>query len=55
MNPYFISGFSAVSYMPYLTGMPDYSREWSPVASKKDEEKVHSYLHQQGMESLIPQ
>ncbi|RYY03669.1 MAG: hypothetical protein EOO53_07140 [Gammaproteobacteria bacterium] len=55
MNPYFISGFSAVSYMPYITGMPDNIRDWSPVASKKDEEKIHNYLHEQGLESLIPQ
>jgi hypothetical protein len=54
-NPYFGSGFSAVSYMPYLTGMPDKIRDWSPVASKKDEEKIHNYLHEQGLESLIPQ
>ncbi|RYY74190.1 MAG: hypothetical protein EOO52_15110 [Gammaproteobacteria bacterium] len=54
-NPYFVSGFSAVSYMPYLTGLPFAADEWNPVATKKDEAQIHSYLSEQGLESLIPQ
>ena len=55
VNPYFVSGFSAVSYMPYISGIPDSKYEWSPVATKKDEEKIHNYLIEQGLQSLIPQ
>jgi len=54
-NPFFVSGFSAVSYMPYITGIPDSEYEWNQVATKKDEAKINSYLIEQGLESLIPQ
>jgi hypothetical protein len=54
-NPYFSSGFSAVSYMPYVTGLPNSEYEWNSVANKKDEAKIHDYLSEQGLESLIPQ
>jgi peptidoglycan-N-acetylglucosamine deacetylase len=54
-NPYFVSGFSAVSYMPYLIGMPDDKPIWLAVASQKDKEKIHTYLREQGLESVIPQ
>ncbi len=54
-NPYFVSGFSAVSYMPYITGIPDSQYEWNPVATPKDEEKINNYLIEQGLQNLIPQ
>jgi hypothetical protein len=53
INPFFISGFSAVSYMPYITRMPDFSEGWNPVASKKDEEKIQNYLLEQGLGNLV--
>jgi hypothetical protein len=55
VNPYFRSGFSAVSYMPYITGIPDSEYEWNSVANKNDKTKIHNYLIEQGLESLIPQ
>lgn len=55
VNPFFVSGFSAKSYMPYLTHMPDFTENWLAVASKKDEEKIHSYLLEQGLTSLVAQ
>lgn len=55
INPFFISGFSAVSYMPYITRMPDFSEGWNPVASKKDEEKIQNYLLEQGLGNLVSQ
>ena len=54
-NPYFSSGFSAVSYMPYITGIPVEEYEWNPVANKNDKTKIHNYLIEQGLESLIAQ
>lgn len=54
-NPYFVSGFSATSYMPFLTGLPDSEYGWHEVANRKDELKVHNYLIEQGLQSLIPQ
>ncbi|MET0357148.1 MAG: hypothetical protein ABW044_10245 [Cellvibrio sp.] len=54
-NPYFVSGFSAISYMPYLTGLPDSEYSWHEVADKNDELKIHHYLTEQGLQSLIPQ
>lgn len=54
-NPFFVSGFSATSYMPYVTQLPGSVEGWLAVASKKEEEKVHNYLLEQGLTSLIPQ
>jgi hypothetical protein len=54
-NPYFVSGFSGVSYMPYITGIPDSEYDWNPVATKKDEDKINNYLVEQGLGSLLPQ
>jgi hypothetical protein len=53
-NPFFVSGFSANSYMPYITGLPEEKSIWFEVANKKDEEKIHDYLREQGLENLIP-
>jgi hypothetical protein len=53
-NPYFGSGFSAVSYMPYITGIPDTKYDWNVVANNKDKTKIHNYLIEQSLESLIP-
>jgi hypothetical protein len=55
VNPFFVSGFSATSYMPYLTHMPAATEGWLAVASKKEEEKVHNYLLEQGLTNLISQ
>ena len=55
MNPFFSSGFSAVSYMPFITGIADSEYEWNPVANKKDETEVQNYLIEQGLQSLLPQ
>ncbi len=55
INPFFTSGFSATSYMPYVTRLPGTVEGWLAVASKKDEEKVHNYLLEQGLANLIPQ
>ena len=41
--------------MPYITGIPASEYEWNPVATKKDEDKIHSYLIEQGLQGLIPQ
>ena len=54
-NPYFISGFLATSYMPYITSLPEEKSIWFDVASKKDEEKINSYLREQGLDGLIAQ
>lgn len=55
VNPYFVSNFTANILNRYLTGLPEAKREWPFVASKRDEEKIHQYLREQGLESLIPQ
>lgn len=55
VNPYFVSNFTANILNRYLTGLPEAKREWPFVASKRDEEKIHSYLREQGLENLIPQ
>lgn len=55
INPFFLSGFSAVSYMSYITRMPDSAEGWLAVASKKEEEKVQNYLLEQGLGNLLPQ
>lgn len=53
-NPFFVSGFSAASYMPYITELPEEKSIWLDVPTKKDEEAIHTYLREQGLESLIP-
>lgn len=54
-NPYFVSGFSATSYMPYVTGLPEEKPIWYEVANAKEKEQVHDYLAEQGLASLISQ
>ncbi len=55
LNPFFVSGFSATSYMPYITGLPEEKAIWYEVANSKDKEDVHAYLHEQGLDGLLPQ
>lgn len=55
LNPYFVSNFTPNSLNRFINGLPDAKREWPFIASKQDEEKVHSYLRGQGLEGLIPQ
>ncbi|GGY62203.1 hypothetical protein GCM10011613_02080 [Cellvibrio zantedeschiae] len=54
-NPYFISGFSATSYMPYVTGLPEEKPIWYEDASTKDKDEIHGYLREQGLDGLLPQ
>ncbi len=52
-NPYFTSGFTATSYMPFITKLPEEKVLWWNIADTKDKELVHSYLREQGLESLL--
>jgi len=54
-NPYFMSGFSATSYMPYATGLPEEKIVWNEVANESDRKRVHDYLREQGLDNLINQ
>lgn len=54
-NPFFISGFSTASYMPYITGLPEEESVWFDIASGKDKEEIHGYLREQGLDGLLPQ
>jgi hypothetical protein len=55
VNPYFISGFTDQPFPHFLTGLPEANREWPYIANKQDQETIHSYLREQGLESLISQ
>jgi hypothetical protein len=52
-NPYFVSGYAAESYMPYITGIAEESPRWLPVANQSEREQINGYLREQGLESLI--
>lgn len=52
-NPFFVSGFSATSYMPYLTGLPENKVVWNEVPNEDDKEDIHRLLHEQGLHSLV--
>jgi hypothetical protein len=54
-NPFFVSGFAAESYMPYITGLAEEKPRWLPVANQHEQEQVQSYLREQGLESLFVQ
>ncbi len=54
-NPYFVSGFSATGYMPYITGLPEEKPIWYEVANANEKEEVHGYLGEQGLGSLFAQ
>jgi len=53
-NPYFVSGYSAVSYMPYITGLREDGRTLAYVVTQYEQQKIHVYLQQQGLDVLIP-
>lgn len=53
-NPFFVSGFSPKTYMPYITGLPEENQIWTEIADKIDKENIHNYLREQGLETLIP-
>jgi len=53
VNPYFISNFTANVLNHYLIGLPEAKREWPYIASKQDQEKIHTYLREQELEGLI--
>jgi peptidoglycan-N-acetylglucosamine deacetylase len=54
LNPYRISGFSAVSYLPYITGIKDTPRTESYITTKNKEEIVHQHLREEGLDAFIP-
>jgi hypothetical protein len=54
-NPFFMSGFAAESYMPYITGIAEDKPRWLPVANKNEQDKIHGYLREQGLESFFVQ
>ncbi len=55
VNPYFVSSFKANILHQSLSGLPDAKRHWPFITSKQDEDKIHTYLREQGLESLIAQ
>ncbi len=55
VNPYFVSSFNANILHRSLIGLPDAKRQWPFITSKQDEDKIHTYLREQGLESLIAQ
>lgn len=52
-NPYFVSGFTATSYMPYITQLPEEKVIWWDIANEKDKEVIHGYLREQGLDALV--
>ncbi len=55
VNPYLVSNFTTNLLNRHLIGLPDAKRQWPYIASKKDQEEIHTYLRNQGLEGLIPQ
>ncbi len=53
-NPYFVSGFSASSYMAYITGVLEFDRSRRYIYSTEDEAKVRGYLQGEGLTGLLP-
>lgn len=53
VNPFFSSGYSAVSYMPYLTGLPEPLRDDRHVISVQEQEKIHNLLRERALDSLL--
>jgi hypothetical protein len=53
-NPFFSSGYSAVSYMPAITGFPEPMRNNLYVLTDAEKQKVHGYLIEQGLNELLP-
>lgn len=55
VNPFFVSGYSAVSYMPSITGFGSPKRERMYVPTPTEKQRVHDYLIAQGLGELVPQ
>jgi len=55
VNPYFRSNFTDQPFKHYLTGLPEAKRKWPYIANNHDKEKIHRYLVEQGLDSLLPQ
>lgn len=53
-NPYLVNGFSGVGYMKSITGLPDAQQTTPYTITPKEREKVHAYLREQGLDSLLP-
>lgn len=52
VNPYFVSGYSTVSYMPYLTGLSEPYLTRPYVLSQAEKSQVQEYLREQGINDL---
>lgn len=53
-NPFFAGGYSATGYMQAITNLPDPTRDSMFVITPVEEEKIHSYLREQGLDNLLP-
>ena len=53
-NPYLVNGYSGVGYMQSITGLPDAQQDHAYIITPKERERVHAYLREQGLDSLLP-